>query len=88
MYEESFSAKAPGKTSLQRNGATHRQGRSARNHCLHPDRLARNSVDGGQLIYLLDNQKLKDLKFATFTFETTRKESLCFPSYSAIPSIT
>jgi len=35
----------------------------------HPDRLARNSVDGGQLIYLLDNQKLKDLKFATFTFE-------------------
>ena len=35
----------------------------------HPDRLARNSVDGGQLIYLLDNQKLIDLKFATFTFE-------------------
>lgn len=35
----------------------------------HPDRLARNSVDGGHIVYLLDRQKLKDLKFATFTFE-------------------
>src|ERR1044071_338850 len=37
----------------------------------HPDRLARNSVDGGRIIYLLDNRKLKDLKFATHTFENT-----------------
>src|SRR5579885_1507870 len=36
-----------------------------------PDRLARNSVDGGRVIYLLDTGKLKDLKFATFTFENT-----------------
>jgi DNA invertase Pin-like site-specific DNA recombinase len=36
-----------------------------------PDRLARNSVDGGRAIYLLDAGKLKDLKFATFTFENT-----------------
>jgi site-specific DNA recombinase len=36
-----------------------------------PDRLARNSVDGGKVIYLLDAGKLKDLKFATFTFENT-----------------
>ena len=35
----------------------------------HPDRLARNSMDGGKIIYLLDNKRLKDLKFATFTFE-------------------
>src|SRR5262249_29948352 len=35
----------------------------------HPDRLARNSVDGGRIIFLLDNGKLKDLKFATLTFE-------------------
>jgi DNA invertase Pin-like site-specific DNA recombinase len=35
----------------------------------HPDRLARNSIDGGRIIYLLDRHKLKDLKFATFTFE-------------------
>src|ERR1035441_6109532 len=35
----------------------------------HPDRLARNSIDGGRIIYLLDTGVLKDLRFATFTFE-------------------
>lgn len=29
----------------------------------HPDRLARNSIDGGKIIYLLDTGKLVDLKF-------------------------
>src|SRR5690606_29210688 len=33
------------------------------------DRLARNSIDGGRLVYLLDRGVLKDLKFATYTFE-------------------
>ncbi len=37
----------------------------------HPDRLARNSIDGGRIIYLLDIGKLKDLKFPTFWFENT-----------------
>ena len=37
----------------------------------HPDRLARNSIDGGQIIYLLDQKHLNDLKFATFWFENT-----------------
>jgi len=37
----------------------------------HPDRLARNSVDGGRIVYLLDTGKLKDLKFSTYTFENT-----------------
>jgi DNA invertase Pin-like site-specific DNA recombinase len=37
----------------------------------HPDRLARNSVDGGRIIYLLDTGKLKDLKFPTFWFDST-----------------
>ncbi len=37
----------------------------------HPDRLARNSVDGGQLIFLLDTGKLASLKFPTFWFEPT-----------------
>src|SRR3546814_21198901 len=35
----------------------------------HPDRLARNSVDGGRIVYLLDRGALRDLEFATFTFE-------------------
>ena len=37
----------------------------------HPDRLARNSVDGGRVIYLLDTGKLLDLKFPTFWFDNT-----------------
>src|ERR1035437_5478816 len=37
----------------------------------HPDRLARNSVDGGQIIYLVDIEKVTALKFPTFWFEPT-----------------
>ena len=37
----------------------------------HPDRLARNSVDGGQIIYLIDIGKIVSLKFPTFWFEPT-----------------
>ena len=37
----------------------------------HPDRLARNSVDGGKLIYLVDTGRLAALKFNTFWFEPT-----------------
>ncbi len=35
------------------------------------DRLARNSIDGGKIIYLLDTGKLLDLKFPSFWFENT-----------------
>ncbi|TSC85480.1 MAG: Resolvase protein [Microgenomates group bacterium Gr01-1014_16] len=37
----------------------------------HPDRLARNSVDGGRIIYLLDTGVIIALKFNTFWFEST-----------------
>jgi site-specific DNA recombinase len=37
----------------------------------HPDRLARNSVDGGKIIYLLDCGHLVMLKFPTFWAENT-----------------
>src|ERR1700733_13347455 len=36
----------------------------------HPDRLARNAFDGGRIIDLLDEKKLRDLKFCTFWFES------------------
>ena len=34
----------------------------------HPDRLARNSVDGGRVIWLVDTGKLTALKFPSFWF--------------------
>ena len=37
----------------------------------HPDRLARNSVDGGQVIYLIDCGHIAALKFPQFWFEPT-----------------
>lgn len=37
----------------------------------HPDRLARNSVDGDQIIYLLDQTSLNYLRFPIFQFENT-----------------
>ncbi|MBX3389793.1 MAG: recombinase family protein [Phycisphaeraceae bacterium] len=37
----------------------------------HPDRLARNSMDGGRVIYLIDTGVIRDLRFPTFTFEPT-----------------
>ena len=35
----------------------------------HPDRLARNGPEGGMITGLLDEKKLADLKFCTFSFE-------------------
>lgn len=37
----------------------------------HPDRLARNSVDGGQIIYCIDTKKITSLRFPCFWFEPT-----------------
>jgi site-specific DNA recombinase len=37
----------------------------------HPDRLARNAVDAGQVGHLLNTSKLLDLKFPSFWFEKT-----------------
>ena len=37
----------------------------------HPDRLARNSVDGGKIIYLIDINRIASLRFPQFWFEPT-----------------
>lgn len=42
----------------------------------HPDRLARNSLDSGMIIDMLDNDIIKDLKFPTCQFENNSSGKL------------
>lgn len=69
VYEESFSAKAPGRAKFGEMLAQIEKGAAHGIIAWAPDRLARNSIDGGRLIYMIDCGVLRDLKFATYTFE-------------------
>ena len=71
IFKESQTAKEPGRKifnqMLEKMERDEAQGILA----WHPDRLARNSVDGGKIIHLIDGEKILALKFPTFWFEPT-----------------
>ncbi len=71
VIEEAKTAKAPGREKFAKVMQLIERGRAGGILAWHPDRLARNSIDGGKIIYLLDTGKLKDLKFPTFWFDNT-----------------
>jgi DNA invertase Pin-like site-specific DNA recombinase len=71
-FIESKSAKKPGREIFNKMIAKINESNEAVGLLAwHPDRLARNSVDGGQIIYLIDTEKLSSLRFPTFWFEPT-----------------
>ena len=68
---EAKTAKIPGKEQFALLLARIENGEAQGIVSWHPDRLARNSIDGGKVIYLLDTGKILDLKFPQFWFEST-----------------
>ncbi|MBM3283885.1 recombinase family protein [Candidatus Gottesmanbacteria bacterium] len=68
---ESKTAKEPGREKFANVLEIIENGQAAGIISWHPDRLARNSIDGGKIIYLLDTGKILDLKFPSFWFENT-----------------
>jgi len=71
-FIESKSAKAPGRMEFNKMVAKiYATKEPVGILAWHPDRLARNSVDGGQVIHLIDKGKIAALHFPTFWFEPT-----------------
>lgn len=70
-FEEAKTAKEPGRSVFAEMLARIEKGEAQDILAWHPDRLARNSVDGGKIIHLLDTGALKNLKFCSFWFEST-----------------
>ena len=71
ILRESQTAKEPGRPIFNNMLDRIEKGEAEGILAWHPDRLARNSVDGGKIIFLIDNEKIKFLKFPTFWFEAT-----------------
>jgi len=68
---ESKTAKVPGREEFDKVLKIIEKGHAQGILSWHPDRLARNSIDGGKIIYLLDTGKLLDLKFPSHWFENS-----------------
>jgi len=70
-FEEAKTAKEPGRIKFAEMLSLIEKGKAEGILSWNPDRLARNSVDGGKIIHMIDRGLIKALKFPTFWFEPT-----------------
>ena len=68
---EAKTAKEPGRIKFAEMLSLIEKGKAEGILSWNPDRLARNSVDGGKIIHFVDRGLIKSLKFPTFWFEPT-----------------
>ena len=66
---EAKTAKEPGRAIFNAMIVSIEKGEAEAILAWHPDRLARNSVDGGRIIYLIDKGIIQDLKFPTYRLD-------------------
>ena len=71
VFVEKQTAKIPGRPVFGEMIARMEGGEAQGILAWHPDRLARNSVDGGKIIYLVDTGVISEMKFPTFWFDPT-----------------
>ena len=70
-FVETKTAKEPGRIKFAEMLSLIERGKADGIISWHPDRLARNSVDGGKIIHFVDRGLIRSLKFPTFWFEPT-----------------
>lgn len=87
-FRESQTAKQPGRPLFNEMLARVERGEAEGILAWHPDRLARNSVDGGRIIFLVDSGKIKSLKSPTLNECQLVSVYVCLIVASRIREIT
>ena len=87
FFVEKQTAKIPGRPVFGEMLERMEKGEASGILAWHPDRLARNSVDGGKSSTFVDTGVISEMKFPTFGLIRHRKANSCFQSLFRNPSI-